>query len=188
MRKKGFGHLKTILFTIKTSKHVGLNSPFGELTLEQVTFCPKNVCQALGKIILVFTYGSGCAAGGPSISTDLMPFYLVDLGPEFMVNFAGTWCMKHTGNYGCLVCPSEDSVGCNCRVCWQKPLNASTGMAHSWMRSSMFGRDMLLVKTLLEMTVHVEIPSSIMTNFPMNNILSFATKNKSQLIQRGSFM
>ena len=32
----------------------------------------------------------------------------------------------------------------------------------------MFGRDMLLVENLLEMTVDVEIPSSIdMTNFPM---------------------
>ena len=99
MRDKGFGHLKTMLFTIKTSQHVGLNSPFCELTCEQVTFCPTNVtCQALGKIILVFTYGSGCAARGAQYiccgalkphafsSCKLGPpttwchFYLVDLG------------------------------------------------------------------------------------------------------------
>ena len=48
---------------------------------------------------------------------------------------------------------------------------------------------MLLVENLLEMTVDVEIPSLIdMTKFPTNISFHLLQKNKSQLVQLGSFM
>ena len=115
----------------------------------------------------------------------VLPVDLVNL-VEFVVNFAGTWWLNILEIMDVVLV--KIGLGATAMFFDRNPLNASTGMTHSWIRPSMCGKkNILLIENLLEMTVDVEIPSPIeMAKIPMNiSYLLLQITHKSHLVQLG---